>query len=75
MAVRPIVDGIELEHEDELKVIRINVLDPQFQPILETYEFRLTPTFIFFDSQGRERWRTVGAVDPLQVTQTLSELP
>jgi thioredoxin-related protein len=75
MAVRPIVDGIELEHEGTLNVIRINVLDPEHMSILEKYDFRLTPTFIFFDPQGRELWRTVGVVDPLIVTQTLSELP
>lgn len=75
MAVRPIVDGIEQEHAGRLEVIRINVLEPEVQPVLEAYDFQLTPTFVFVGPEGEERWRTVGAIDPLEVTKSLAGTP
>lgn len=74
MAVKPIVDGIEREHEGSLEVIRINVLEPSFKPLLDSYDFQLTPTFVFIDPDGEERWRSVGAIDPLEVDRTLAEI-
>jgi hypothetical protein len=74
MAVRPIVDGIEREHEGRLEIIRINVLEPGYQPLLDAYNFQVTPTFVFFDPGGEERWRSVGAIDPLEVDRTLAEM-
>ena len=35
------------------------------------YNFEYTPTFIYFDSQGKELWRTVGEFDPQKVRDTL----
>lgn len=73
MAMKPIVDGIERDHAGELRVLRLNVQDPGSKPWMERYGFQFTPTFIFIDGQGQERWRTVGAVDPQQVAASLAE--
>ena len=35
------------------------------------YGFQYTPTFIFFDAQGKEVWRTVGSFDPQKVRDSL----
>lgn len=75
MAMKPIVDGIERDHAGELTVLRLNVQDPASQPWMERYPFQYTPTFIFIDGQGRELWRTVGAVDPREVAASLDEDP
>ncbi|MFQ5922688.1 MAG: thioredoxin fold domain-containing protein [Anaerolineales bacterium] len=71
MAAKPIVDGIEREHEDRLKVIRLNIQDPAGEALLERFEFRFTPTFIFFDETGEEVQRWLGAIDSAQVRQLL----
>lgn len=74
MVAKPIVDGIEEDFRGVLTVIRINVQDAGSGPILAQYGFQFTPTFIFFDRNGEELWRTVGVVDPIQVSKTLDSL-
>ena len=75
MAAKPIVDGIEREHEQKLTVIRLNVQDPAGEALLERYEFRFTPTFIFFDGAGDEIQRWLGAIDSAEVRQLMQDLP
>jgi thioredoxin-related protein len=74
VAAKPIVDGIEDEHTGELVVLRVNVQDPAGQALAEEYGFRATPTFIFFDAQGEELWRSVGSLDAAQVAESLSSI-
>ena len=75
MAAKPIVDGIEKQHADNLNVIRVNVQDDAMQPLMETYAFQFTPTFILFDPAGEEILRTVGAIDPEVIDKALSSTP
>ncbi len=35
------------------------------------YDFQYTPTFIFFDAQGNELWRTIGEFDPQKIRDSL----
>ena len=69
--MKPIVDGLESEFSGKLIVIRLNVQDAVGQDLAEQYDFRYTPTFIFFDSEGTERWRSVGQLDPEQLRASL----
>jgi thioredoxin-related protein len=71
MAAKPIVDGIEDEHRGMLTVIRINVQEPSFRPLLARYNFQFTPTFILFDGEGRELFRSVGSIDAEEVRRSL----
>lgn len=75
MAAKPIVDGIENDHRDNLIVLRLNVQDRDTRPLLQVYGFQFTPTFILFDGEGKEVLRSVGAIDPRQVQQTLEPSP
>ncbi|HUS83836.1 MAG TPA: thioredoxin family protein [Anaerolineales bacterium] len=75
MAAKPIVDGIEKQHADNLVVIRVNVQDDAMRPLMKTYAFQFTPTFILFDPAGGEIYRTVGAIDPKAIDQTLASTP
>ncbi len=75
MAAKPIVDGIEQDHQGELSVIRVNIQSGGTAPLLQTYGFQYTPTFILFDGEGEEVLRSVGAIDPQQVDQVLESLP
>jgi thioredoxin-related protein len=73
MAAKPIVDGIERVHEGRLNVIRLNVQDPAGAALLERYEFRFTPTFIFFDEAGEELQRWVGGILSDEVRELLED--
>ncbi|MCJ7825755.1 MAG: thioredoxin family protein [Anaerolineales bacterium] len=75
MAAKPIVDGIEKQHVDNLVVIRVNVQDEAMRPLMKTYTFQFTPTFILFDPEGAEIYRTVGAIDPQAIAQALTPAP
>ena len=75
MAAKPIVDGIENQHADDLVVIRVNVQENDMQPLMKTYAFQYTPTFILFDPAGDEIARTVGTIDPKAIEKALSSTP
>jgi thioredoxin-related protein len=67
------VDGIEREFEGRLLVIHIDVLDPVGKEVGKHFNFKYTPTFILFNSDGEELWRTIGAIDPSELRRSLDE--
>ena len=75
--VQPIVDQLEVDVNNEISIgkrlfiIRLNIQDHAAQELAPIYHFEYTPTFIFFDGQGRELWRTVGEFDPQKVRDSL----
>jgi thioredoxin-related protein len=71
LAAKPIVDGIEAQYADQLVVLRVDVQDPAGRQLASEYKFLATPTFIFFNAQGVELWRSVGTINPDQVAQSL----
>ena len=73
MAAKPIVDGIERVHEGKLNVIHLNVQDPAGEALLERFDFRFTPTFIFFDATGEEQQRWVGGIISDEVQELLAD--
>jgi thiol-disulfide isomerase/thioredoxin len=62
-AAKPVVDRLENEYKGKLLFIRINIQDKLGMELAPVYGFRYTPTFIFFDEQGAEVWRTIGSLD------------
>jgi thiol-disulfide isomerase/thioredoxin len=74
MSARPFLDRIEEQHP-ELTVVRLNIQDTAAAGILDEYGFQYTPTFIMFDPDGEELWRTPFAIDPEWVDETMESLP
>jgi len=70
-AAKPAVDRLEERETDRLKVIRVNVQDPSGRELGERFGMTFTPTFILFDRQGSEIWRTVGMLDSEAVSALL----
>ena len=69
--MKPIVDGIEQEFEGQLLVIRLNVQEEIGRELAPVFGFEFTPTFIFFDAQGNELWRSVGSLDLDRLRQSI----
>lgn len=69
--MKPIVDGLEEEYKNDLVVIRVNVQDPAGKELGKRYNFRFTPTFIFFDREGKEAWRSIGNLEEAQLRESL----
>ena len=69
--MKPIVDGIEQDYAGRLLVIRLNIQEEVGRELAPFFGFEFTPTFIFFDAQGRELWRSVGDLDLERLRQSL----
>ena len=69
---KPIVDGLEKEFDQKLHVIRINIQDQIGRELGPVYDFEYTPTYIYFDANGAERWRTIGEIDPQRVRDSIN---
>lgn len=73
IALKPTIDAIEAEFEGRLIVLRINVQEQVGMQLAPIYRFQFTPTFIFFDGGGAERWRTIGSFDEARLRQDLAQ--
>jgi thioredoxin-like negative regulator of GroEL len=71
MAVKPIVDAVESQYQGRLEVIRLDIQTSVGRQIASVFDFQYTPTFIYFDAQGREQWRSVGSLDTRRLNQSL----
>jgi thioredoxin 1 len=61
--IKPTVDALEQEMGERLLVLRVDIQSETGRTLAPAYGFELTPTFIYFDAQGRERWREVGSLN------------
>jgi thioredoxin-related protein len=62
---------LEGELGDRLLIIRLNIQEEVGHELASAYAFEFTPTFIYFDSSGTERWRQVGIFEPQLVRESL----
>ena len=67
------MDGLESELGGQLEVIRLNIQEQVGRELAPAYGFDFTPTFIYFDGSGAERWRQVGDLDPQRVRDSLNQ--
>ena len=65
------MDELERQLGDHLEVIRVNAQEDVGRDLAKFYDFRFTPTFIFFDAEGQELWREVSNIDPQRVRESL----
>jgi thioredoxin-related protein len=71
VAAKPIVDGIETQYQGKLLVLHVDVQDPAGKELARQYAVLGTPTFIFFDAQANELWRSLGSINPDQVAKSI----
>ena len=65
------MDRLETQLSGKLQIIRVNVHDTVGLKLGDRFDFRVTPTFIFFDHNGIEQWRTVGTLDAERVRSSI----
>lgn len=66
------MDELEQQTAGKLLIIRLNIQESVARELAPIYGFQFTPTFIFFDAQGNEVWRSVGELDVEQVLESLT---
>ena len=69
--MKPVVDGLEQELVGKVLFIRLNIQESVGRELAPVYGFEYTPTFVFFDAQGHELWRTIGDFDPQKVRDSI----
>ena len=67
VAIKPAVDRLENESRGKLRVQRVDIQSAEGQKLVSFYGIEFTPTFILFDSAGKEQWRSVGRLDTARV--------
>jgi len=72
VALKPAVNRLENELRDKLRVRRVDIQSAEGQKLVTEYGIEFTPTFIFFDTAGKEQWRSVGQLDAARVRATLT---
>ena len=65
------MDELEAELGSQILFIRLNIQESVGRELAPVYGFEFTPTFIFFDANGNELWRSVGAFDPQKLRDSL----
>ena len=56
------VDGLERQWRDLLKVAHLVIADAGAGPLLNRYDVRVVPTFLLLDGQGEVAWRQNGGI-------------
>ncbi len=67
------MDGLESQLGPKLRILRVNIQAQVGRELAPVYAFEYTPTYIFFDAQGHELWRTVGEIDPPRVRDSVAK--
>jgi thiol-disulfide isomerase/thioredoxin len=73
VAMKPAVDRLENELRAKLVVRRVDIQSDAGRQLVEKYRIEYTPTFILFDSAGKEQWRGVGGLDAAVVRRWVDE--
>ncbi len=73
VAMKPLVDRLEVELRGKLVVRRVDIQSAEGHKLTDLYGIEMTPTFIFFDSAGREQWRSAGQLDAVRVRTSMYE--
>jgi len=79
--IQPAVDDLEAELNsgisigNKIHIIRLNIQEDVGRELALAYDFEFTPTFIFFDAEGNEMWRTIGEFDPQKIRDSLEADP
>jgi thiol-disulfide isomerase/thioredoxin len=71
IAMKPVVDRVEKELRGKLVVQRVDIQTAEGSRLADQYGIELTPTFIFLETSGKERWRSVGKLDGARVRASL----
>jgi len=71
---KPIVNGIEQDYQDRLRVVHLDARDANNREIAAQIGVQMTPTYVLFDAQGSEVWRSMGVVNRPQFDTTVAAL-
>ena len=70
MTTRSIVDGLQKQYANRVRIVRVDLLTPAGRELADRYGFRLTPFYAGFDANGKMTWTQTGlALIPQKIDQ------
>ena len=60
MSARPIVDGLQKQYANRVRIVRVDLLTLTGRELADRYGFRLTPFYAGFDASGKMAWTQTG---------------
>ncbi|NDJ53709.1 MAG: hypothetical protein GYB68_11575 [Chloroflexi bacterium] len=73
LATKPIVDQLEREVGERMRVIRLDIAKEPGRTLVEEYGVVLTPTFIQFDQYGNKVRDSIGVIDRSRILYELEQ--
>ena len=61
MNSKPIVDELQMQFQDRVRVTRVDLLTPAGRELAARYQFTFTPFFVGLDTKGNVIWKQTGA--------------
>jgi hypothetical protein len=74
MAAKPVVDGCDKQMAGRVRFVRVDVNSANGKKIAAKLGVDLTPTFVGYDADGVEQWRTTGVPNRAQFWRKLISL-
>ena len=71
--MQPIIEEIEEEYGDKVKVVFHDVWTPEGEPYAQQYGIRLIPTQVFLDKDGKEYFRHEGFFPKEELVKILKQ--
>lgn len=65
------MNGLRTELGQQLVILQVDIYTTAGRELSSEYNGVFTPTFIFFNLDGEEVWRTVGSLDAEQVRASM----
>jgi len=60
--MRPVVNGLKQDYGNQIEFLEFNIASEEGETWLRQYALPGHPAFLLLDSQGEERWRSVGVI-------------
>lgn len=68
------MDKLKDEYGDRLVLLKVDIQSEAGKEIAREFNSSLTPTFVMFDGEGNELWRSIGKIDPDKVRKTILKI-
>lgn len=56
MTTKPIVDGLQQQYANRVRIVRVDMLTSAGRELGARYDFQVTPHFVGFDMRGNVVW-------------------
>jgi thiol-disulfide isomerase/thioredoxin len=71
MAMKPVVDRLEMEADHRVQIIRLNISEEPGKTLMARHDVVFTPTFLTFNPEGRLIHQSVGLLDRTRLLQEI----